>query len=46
VRGVDLSAPEVDAATAVTLLERARGEARQEYRRAVREMDVLEPERG
>ena len=37
---------EVDAESAVALLERARDEARQEYRRVVQEMRALEPERG
>jgi hypothetical protein len=39
-------ASKVGAESAVTLLERARGEAQQEYRRVVREMKALEPERG
>jgi len=36
----------VGAELAATLLERGRGEVRQEYRRVVREMRALEPGRG
>jgi hypothetical protein len=38
-------ANEVGAESAVPLLERARNEARREYRRVVQEMQAMEPER-